>query len=342
MANAVDSRLFGLVVSDGHEVHRVRDRDYKETPQRLRALLAGVEAMPIWDRLPLRQFGEDPILAVHDSAFFRFMGDVINCLEPGEELLPSIVPIRNRDRLPADLTLQAPYYSLDTFTPITRNGYVTARKSVDCALTAAEAMLDGARAAYALIRPPGHHAEHRYFGGYCYFNSLAVAANYLSRRGKVAVFDLDYHHGNGQQEIFYRRNDVLTMSIHGHPSVAFPYFSGFEDETGTGAGEGFNLNVPLMEGVDGDAYRRALDRLVRRAEEFGPACIVVALGLDTARNDPAGTWLLRAEDFRRNGQAIGAFRLPTLVVQEGGYHLRTLGVNARSFFEGLWEGMGGA
>lgn len=328
---------FALVVSDGHEIHRVRDRDYKETPQRLRSILKGIEGMTVWDRLAPQTFPEQHILDVHDAKFFKFMTDVLECLEPDEELLPSVIPIRNQTRLPSDLALQAPYYSIDTFTPITRNAYVTARKSVDCALTAAQAVLDGTRAAYALVRPPGHHAEHRYFGGYCYFNSLAVAANYLSKHGKVAVFDLDYHHGNGQQQIFYERNDVLTMSVHGHPNVAFPYFSGFEDEDGAGVGEGFNLNVPLPEGVDGQAYRQALVKLVRRAEEFTPAFIVVALGLDTAKNDPAGTWLLQARDFRQNGQIIGSLRLPTLVVQEGGYNLRTLGINARHFFEGLWE-----
>jgi len=209
---------------------------------------------------------------------------------------------------------------------------------VDCALTAAEKLLEGYRLAYALVRPPGHHAERRTFGGFCYFNSAAVAAQYLSAYGKVAVLDIDYHHGNGQQEIFYERSDVLTISIHGHPRFTFPYFSGFAQERGAGPGEGYNVNVPLPESVDGERYRQVLGKVLRRLAKFGPRFLIVALGLDTARGDPTGTWSLRPKDFEANGMMIGALHLPTLVVQEGGYNNRVLGVNARRFLMGLWSG----
>ena len=153
---------------------------------------------------------------------------------PKKSIYPYVFPTRNPARPPNDETVLAGYYCIDTFTPLNQNAYLAARSAVDCALTAAEKVLEGTDLAYALVRPPGHHAETRTFGGFCYFNNGAIAANLLSRYGRVAILDIDYHHGNGQQEIFYNRADVLTVSIHGHPSFAYPYFSGFRDETGIG------------------------------------------------------------------------------------------------------------
>jgi acetoin utilization deacetylase AcuC-like enzyme/GNAT superfamily N-acetyltransferase len=230
------------------------------------------------------------------------------------------------------------YYCIDTFTPINANAYLAARRSVDCALTAAREILDGRRIAYALIRPPGHHAERRSFGGFCYFNNNAIAAQYLCPHGKVAIIDVDYHHGNGGQDIFYRRKDVLTVSIHGHPRFAYPYFCGFEEERGEGEGEGFNLNIPLSESVDGDRYRKALTVGLRRIEEFKPQFLIVGLGLDPAKGDPTGTWSLTTKDFLQNGRMIGALGLPMVVIQEGGYRTQTLGRNALAFFRGIAEG----
>jgi acetoin utilization deacetylase AcuC-like enzyme len=209
---------------------------------------------------------------------------------------------------------------------------------VDCTLTATRHLLEGRRLSYALVRPPGHHAERRVFGGFCYFNSAAVAAHYLSSHGKVAVLDIDYHHGNGTQEIFYERADVLTVSLHGHPSFAYPYFSGFTDEKGTAGGRGYNYNLPLPERLDGVGYRRYLGRALTRIKRFRPQFLIIALGLDTAHGDPTGTWDLLPADFTENGRLLGVLQLPTLVVQEGGYDTRVLGENARHFFHGLWQG----
>jgi acetoin utilization deacetylase AcuC-like enzyme len=186
------------------------------------------------------------------------------------------------------------------------------------------------------VRPPGHHAERHAFGGFCYFNSAAIAAQYLSNYGKVCILDIDYHHGNGAQNIFYKRADVLTVSIHGHPSFAYPYFSGFTDEKGNGAGKGFNVNIPLPEDTDGERYRQALGEALRRVKRFRPQFLIIALGLDTAKEDPTGSWSLEANDFETVGKMVGSLRLPTLIVQEGGYDTRVLGINARRFFNGLW------
>ena len=160
----------------------------------------------------------------------------------------------------------------------------------------------------------------------------------LSRVGTVAVLDMDYHHGNGTQDIFYERSDVLTVSIHGHPNFAYPYFSGFEEERGTGDGEGYNINIPLQEHIDGVRYREALKKAVRYIVKFQPAFLIISLGLDTAKGDPTGSWSLTRDDFEENGRMLGSLHLATIVVQEGGYDTRVLGGNARRFFTGLWHG----
>jgi acetoin utilization deacetylase AcuC-like enzyme len=197
--------------------------------------------------------------------------------------------------------------------------------------------LAGKKLAYALIRPPGHHAERKSFGGFCYFNSAAIAANYLSKYGKVALLDIDYHHGNGQQDIFYERDDVLTISIHGHPSFAYPYFSGFTDEHGEHAGYGYNINYPLPENVSGPVYRSHLHKALGKIKTFKPAYMVLAFGLDIAKGDPTGTWHLKSSDLEENGKMLGEPGLPLMVVQEGGYRTRSLGINALSFFKGLYK-----
>jgi acetoin utilization deacetylase AcuC-like enzyme len=166
-----------------------------------------------------------------------------------------------------------------------------------------------------------------------------VAANYLSEHGRVALLDIDYHHGNGSQDIFWRRRDVLTVSIHGNPRFTYPYFSGFEEEKGESDGAGCNVNLPLPENIDGERYRETLAAALRIVRKFEPQFLVLALGLDTAKGDPTGSFRLTARDFSENGRLIGALRLPMLVVQEGGYKTQTLGVNARHFFTGLWENL---
>jgi len=185
------------------------------------------------------------------------------------------------------------------------------------------------------VRPPGHHAEWSKFGGFCYFNSTAAATEFLSDYGRVAVLDIDFHHGNGTQDIFYERADVLTTSLHGDPSYAYPFFSGFSNEKGKGEGKGFNVNMPLPENTTNEEYHAALAKMLLQIKTFKPNYLVVALGLDTAKADPTGSWNLVAENFKKNGRMIGDLGLPTLVVQEGGYRTRTLGFNARFFFEGL-------
>ena len=332
-----DKRII-LVINDRHGIHHVEERGYVESPVRIDVILKELDTTELFERVPPRHFSENRIRAVHADEFVNYFKKVCARLEPGESIYPYVFPIRNAARPPRDLPIRAGYYCIDTFTPINRNAYLAARRAVDCALTAARLIFEGHRLAYALVRPPGHHAERRAFGGFCYFNSAAAAAEYLSSHGKVAILDIDYHHGNGQQDIFYERRDVLTVSIHGRPSIAYPYFSGFQSEKGSGAGRGYNVNIPLPEKIDVERYRQALSTAVKRVERFRPDFLVVTLGLDTAREDPTGSWDLVARDFEVNGKMVGVLHLPTVVVQEGGYDTRVLGINARHFFTGLWTG----
>ncbi len=333
-------RRIALVINDKHSIHHVHERGYVESPVRIKSILAELEQTELFEPTTTEHFSLSHIKAVHDSKFVDFLHKACENVPAGKSVYPYVFPIRNQAKPPKEVPLRAGYYCIDTFTPLNENAYRAAIRAVDCALSAAQSLLDGYRFAYALIRPPGHHAERDSFGGFCYFNSAAVAANFLSRYGKIAMLDVDYHHGNGHQDIFYDREDVLTISIHGHPRYTYPYFSGYDNEKGAGRGTGFNFNIPLPEKIDGARYREALEAAVARIQKFKPRLLVLSLGLDTAKGDPTGSWLLNASDFRKNGEILGKLEIPTLVVQEGGYKTRTLGINARNFFTGLWEGAG--
>ena len=331
-------RRFALIQNTGHSIHHVDDRGYVEAPVRIASIMAELDKTDLFEALAAKKYGTAAIEKVHDREFVQFLKKACENVPPGKSIYPYVFPVRNRARPPKNLPLRAGYYCIDTFTPLNANAYKAARGAVDCALTGADWLLDGGRAAYALVRPPGHHAETAAFGGFCYFNSAAIAAQHLCERGRVALLDIDYHHGNGAQEIFYRRRDVLTISLHGHPRYSYPYFSGFEDEKGEGDGKGYNLNFPLSEGLDGAAYRDVLRNALERVRRYKPEFLVIALGFDTAKGDPTGSFSLLARDFRENGRLLGELSLPTLIVQEGGYKTQTLGINARHFFAGFHDG----
>lgn len=323
-----------LIINDKHDIHHVKEVGYIESPVRIKSILKEIEKLHAFKTRPSRGFSDKFITQVHNPKYVNYFKTICEKLPEGKSIYPYVFPVRNATRPPHDLTVLAGYYCIDTFTPINKNAYLAARAAVNCTLTAAELLLEGYHTSYALIRPPGHHAEKDVFGGFCYFNNASIAANFLSKYGKVAILDVDYHHGNGHQQIFYRRKDVFTLSIHGNPSFAYPYFTGFADETGEGEGLGFNLNFPLKEQINGEEYLSYLKKALKEIKNFHPEFLIVSLGFDPAKGDPTGTWSLTANDFKNNGAEFGKLPFPILFVQEGGYKNRTLGTNARNFFAG--------
>jgi acetoin utilization deacetylase AcuC-like enzyme/GNAT superfamily N-acetyltransferase len=332
-------KKFTLVSTQAQEIHHVNDRGYVERPVRVKAIKDSLLETGLFESILPKHFGDEYILAVHDTDFVRYLKAVCQKLESKRPVYPYVFPIRRPEKRPKDLAVRAGYYCIDTFTPLDRNAYDAARSSVDVALTSAEQILLGKAMAYALCRPPGHHAERRVFGGFCYFNNAAIAAQFLSRHGRVAILDIDFHHGNGTQNIFYARNDVLTISLHGHPNIAYPYFSGFADETGEGAGRGFNFNFPLPENAGAEVYLNTLAKAFMHVEKFSPMFLVVSLGFDDMKGDPTGSFGLRSETYKEIGSRLARLNLPTLIVQEGGYNLRNLKTGAKAFFNGFAESL---
>ena len=258
--NKVKIQLF---VNGKHHIHHVKDIGYVESPVRVKTIFREISKLGIIAEGKVKEYPDRFIYEIHDPGYVKYFKTVCSGLAPGESVYPYVFPIRNTAKPPKLLSVRAGYYCIDTFTPLNMNAYLAARWGVNCALTAADSLLGGNPMVYALSRPPGHHAERFVFGGFCYFNNSAIAANYLSKFGNVAILDVDYHHGNGQQQIFYERNDVLTISIHGHPSFAYPYFSGFREEKGDNSGFGYNYNFPLKEELSGEEYRKTLSKAIK-------------------------------------------------------------------------------
>ncbi|MAY66917.1 MAG: hypothetical protein CMM77_07295 [Rhodospirillaceae bacterium] len=320
-----------VVAARGHQIHHVKARGYVERPIRVRQIMKGLEGVPFVE-VACRHFPNHHVTAVHDPKLVSYLRAVCKRLDDKAIIYPEVFPIRRPEKAPKALEDRAGYFCADTFTPITSMVYKAARQAVDVALTAADLVRGGERFAYALCRPPGHHAERRIFGGFCFFNNSAIAANYLSGDGKVALLDIDYHHGNGAQDIFYERDDVLTLSINGHPRHAYPNFSGYGDERGDGKGLGFNRNWPLEPPCDDDRYLRVLDEALKAVRKFRPRYLVVSLGFDIMKGDPTGSFDVTPDGLERIARAIAELGLPTLIVQEGGYAVRNLRVGANRFF----------
>lgn len=327
-------RPIKMIISERHSIHHLKERGYVERPVRVDAVLRGLRDLPV-ETLPRRRFGLAPIREVHDPHLVHYLEAVCERLKPDELVYPEVFPIRRPDRRPRELASRAGYFCVDTFTPLTHNAWPAARDAVDAALTGAALVLDGERIVYALCRPPGHHAERSVYGGFCYLNNAAIAAHQLSKRGRVALLDIDYHHGNGSQDIFYRRADVYTLSIHGTPNLSYPHFAGFDDERGEGDGKGFNRNYPMRRGVDDARYLEVLADALRRIRRFQPDFFVVSLGFDIMKGDPTGSFLVSVRGMRSIGTALGRLGPPILVVQEGGYSVVNLRQGSRAFFLGL-------
>jgi len=302
------------------------------------------------DRFEIVEPGEwsvAQIEAVHEPGLVRFLERAWSDYQiehPGtHDVVPDVFALpglldgvgRFPERMPIDMELGR--WCFETTTPLTEGTFDAARSAVDVALTATAAVLADGGSAYGLCRPPGHHAPAGLYGGYCFFNNAAVAAAHAATTtgDRVTVLDVDYHHGNGTQQIFYGRGDVQYVSLHGDPTRAYPYVSGFADEVGVGSGRGANLNLPLPAGADDDAFQAALITACEAIDAFGSSLLVVSLGVDTFGNDPISDLGVTTAGFGRQAELIGQLGLPTVVLQEGGYDVDAIGANVRSFLLGL-------
>lgn len=288
------------------------------------------------------QFGRTPIERVHEQAYIDFLescwhewtaagfkGEAIANIWPSREM--------RTDRVPDHIEGKLGYYALAAETSIGAGTWEAARASVDVALTGQQLIASGEASAFALCRPPGHHATKDTFGGYCYFNNAAISAQASLDQGgsRIAILDIDFHHGNGTQSIFYDRSDVIYLSIHGRPEDAFPYYLGYSDETGSGAGQGFNFNYPMKAGTGTEDWLDALSIAIKNIARLGADMLVVSLGVDAFELDPISTFRLKSTDFLRCGEEISSIGLPTLFAMEGGYAIEAIGTNTVNVLQGF-------
>jgi len=314
---------------------------YLENPDRMDRILNALGDVDWADVLEPTDFGLDPILAVHDRDYLDFLAVAWTdwlATHPNDPstLLPATFALRRQPPIPKSLLGRAGYYIMDLSACIVEGTYSAALASANCALSAAQVVAaDGKHSAFALCRPPGHHAGKDYAGGYCFINNAAVAANWLSLKGRVAVLDVDYHCGNGTQDIFYDRDDVLTISIHADPDFEYPSYIGYADERGEGKGFGYHHNFPLPRDTDDVAYLQTLDQALGLIREFEPAFLVVSAGMDIYADDPLGTIKVTTQGIAEIGARIAALGPSTVIVMEGGYNNDALGRNILAFLTAL-------
>lgn len=311
-----------------------------EIPVRAEKVRVAVQARRIGPIVPPTPFPDDAILAVHDEGLVNLLAE---CWEAWVKrhgknagvAIPSAWPAHGMSDLhKGDIEARLGRHAFSADTPIVSGTWAATREAVNVALSGAAAIRDGEKSAFALTRPPGHHASADVFGGFCYLNNAAIAAEWLVKAGiRPAILDVDYHHGNGTQSIFYQRADVFFCSIHADPHFAYPHYVGFSDERGEGAGEGFNLNLPLPESTDWTRYEEALNFAIGAIRHMGPDAVIVSLGLDTYFEDPIAGMKLRAADYLRMGAKLADLHLPVLFILEGGYCFDALGELAVNVLE---------
>ncbi len=317
---------------------------YLENPTRMDSILAALRASSWAEISEPSEFPLDPILAVHTRDYMDFLASAWpqwlaaypeNQQAPADAvLLPATFALRRQPHKPASLLGRAGYHMMDLSAVIVGGTYLAALTSAYCALSAAQfisAPASSGGCAFSLGRPPGHHAGPDYAAGYCFINNSAVAAHALSATGPVAVLDVDYHAGNGTQDIFYQRSDVLTISLHADPSSEYPYYAGYADELGSADGFGFHHNFPLPAGTDDQHYLATLDQALQLVGRFNPRYLVVSAGMDIYEQDLLGRFKITTPGIASIGERIARLGLPTVIVMEGGYDNADLGRNVVAF-----------
>ena len=311
-----------------------------DVPERVDSILAALREADLGPVIAPNDVGLEPIRAVHDAGMVEYLATAYarQCRESGESkpVFPTFFPPPGQRRQPASLKGLAGLYCTNTGVPIDEHTWPAAVASAHCAATGAVHLRAGKPHVYALCRPPGHHAGPDFFGGYCYLNNAAIAARLLCNNDeRVGILDIDCHHGNGTQAIFYTDPNVWYGSLHVDPDTDYPFYAGYTDETGSGAGKGTNCNVPLPPGTSQEHYISTLATLLEDLTSFDPRWLIVSAGFDTYVHDPVGTFQVTTSGFSEIGRQVCALNKPTLVVQEGGYHVPDLGPNVVAFLSGL-------
>ena len=313
-----------------------------ECPERVAYVLEAVESARLGEVSPPDDMGDRIVREIHDAGYLDFLGSAWREWESAGykgEAIATVWPSRSMPstRIPDDIEGRLGYYCLASETSISAGTAEAAYAAAQVALTGAERLARGARGVFSLCRPPGHHASRDQFGGYCFLNNAALAAQHLRGRGceRVAILDVDFHHGNGTQQIFYHRDDVLFLSLHGDPLAAFPHFLGYADEQGEGRGDGFTHNYPLPKGATYERWCEALEDARKRIVSYGADALVVSLGVDTFEKDPISFFRLGSADYSDMGRRIGGTGLPCLFVLEGGYAVAEVGTNVVNVLTGF-------
>ncbi len=312
-----------------------------ECPERMTYVLDRINEVGLGEIISPTDHDIESIYRIHDRDFIEFLQ---NCWAEwtaagfAGEAIATCTPARGmQQRRPNHIDGKLGYYAMAMETSISEGTWEAARASANVALTAQAQLSKGKDAAFALCRPPGHHAAGDLFGGYCFINNAAISAQAFLDQGakRVAILDVDFHHGNGTQSIFYDRDDVLFTSLHGHPEDAFPHFLGYADETGGDKGESFNNNYPLRPNTPYDVWGEALEDGCKKINDYAPDALVVSLGVDTFEGDPISFFKLKSDDFKRYGAIIANLNLPTLFVMEGGYAVEEIGINTVNVLTGF-------
>ena len=330
-------RIFYSDTHLGHSFgHPKEDRDddegYFEVPQRVDSILSSLNFTDWAEIISPYDFGEEPILQIHTIKYLEYLKHAyddwkIFSHERGVAFIPYTPGYDPLAIGFVEIPDQDGFYMTDMNVPINTNTYDAAVKSAHCALSAAQTIVLHNGASFAICRPPGHHAGSEICGGFCYLNNAAIAAQWLSTQGKVAILDIDYHAGNGTQSIFYKRSDVLTISLHADPVWEYPSFAGYAKEIGSGPGEGYHRNFPLPHQTGDDLYRKTLDQALHHLNKFSPDFLVVSAGFDTFDGDPLCDFKITRDGYSIFGKMISDLKIPTAIILEGGYNIDELGNN---------------
>lgn len=330
----------------GHELKNAQIKPSVETPSRVEIVLNQIQALHLGEVITPRHYDTTCYSKVHSPRYLYFLEHAWaewTATGRSQDALPLVWPVRDlrHDREPNTIEGKLGFYAMDAGVPITAGTWEAVRASANLALTGVDILSEGKPSAFALCRPPGHHAATEYMGGYCYLNNTAIAAQAFIDKGarRVAVLDVDYHHGNGTQTIFYERSDVLFISLHGNPTNSYPYFLGYQDECGAQAGLGFNHNYPLPHGTTWAEYQLALTAACQQISDYSPEALVISLGVDTFEQDPISHFKLKTHDYLHMGKIIATVEKPTLFVMEGGYQVEAMGHNVVNVLRGFEDNL---